>query len=78
MQRAQSKDATPIHFQSQATRILPGHGKGALEPAVNDDEYLAEATPLQVALEVAGNVIGGALLFALAVSLPHLIAGLLR
>jgi hypothetical protein len=78
MQRAQSKGTTPIHFQSQATRVLPGHGTGALEAAVNDDEYLAKVAPLQLALEVAGNAIGGALLLASAVSLPYLVAGLMR
>ena len=78
MQRARTRETTPIHFQSQATRVLPGHGGGDLEPAVNDDDYHGEESPLFVALAMAGNVFGGSVLLASLLALPYLIAGFLR
>jgi hypothetical protein len=77
MQRAQSTATTPIHFQPQATRVLPGHGTGAFEDAVNDAEYLAEDSSLQTVLAIAGNVIGGAVLLAMMLALPYLVSALL-
>lgn len=79
MQQAQPRHATPIHFQSQATRLLPGHGTGLQEQAVNDDDYHAEGeSPLRTVLAVTANVLGGAVLFAAMFYLPHLAAAILR
>jgi hypothetical protein len=78
MQRAQPRDTTPIHFQSQATRLLPGHSTGDLEQAVNDDDYHGEESPLYLALAMVGNVFGGSVLLAAMLALPYLIAGFLR
>lgn len=77
MQRAQPTETTPIHFRSQATRVLPGHGTGDFERAVNDDDYHGEGSPLHVAFATAGNVFGGSVLLAAMLALPYLIAGLL-
>lgn len=71
MQRACRTNTTPIHFQSQAARVMPGHGTGAMEAAINDDEYLAEASPLRMALAIAGNVIGGSLLLATVLAIQY-------
>ncbi len=77
MQRAIFNDTTPIHFQSQATRVLPGHGTGILQQAVNDDDYVEEASRLRLAASVLANVLGGVLLLASMFVLPHIVAGLL-
>lgn len=79
MQQAQTRETTPIHFESQASRVLPRHGAGALEQAVNDDDYRAEGeSQLRLALEVAANVLGGTALLASMYYLPHLVAAILR
>lgn len=78
MQRARTGATTPIHFQSQATRVLPGNGAGDLEQAVNDDDYHGEEPPLYLALATVGNVFGGSVLLASLLALPYLIAGFLR
>ena len=76
MQRAIFREATPIHFNSQATRLLPGHGTGVAEQAVNDDSY-HDGSFLSVVLSVLANVVGGALLFFGLFALPHVIMGIL-
>lgn len=73
----QAQEATPIHFHSQATRILPGHGTGLSAHAVNDDDYVEGVSGLRLAAAVLGNVLGGALLLASMFVLPHVVAGLL-
>ena len=78
MRRAVFQQITPIQFQSQATRVLPGHGTGAQERAVNDDDYHAETAPIRVIFAVLGNVVGGALLLACMFVLPQIVAGILR
>ena len=75
MQRAQTREATPIHFHSQATRILPGHGTGLSAEAVNDSGYVEEDSGLRLVVSVLGNVLGGALLLASMFVLPQLVAG---
>ena len=75
MQRAQTREAIPIHFHSQATRILPGHGTGLSAEAVNDDGYVEEKPGLRLVFSVLGNVLGGALLLASMFVLPQLVAG---
>jgi VIT1/CCC1 family predicted Fe2+/Mn2+ transporter len=77
MQRAQTRDATPIHFRSQATRILPGHGTGLSAQAVNDDDFHEQPSSLQSVFSVLANVLGGALLLASMFVLPHVLAGFL-
>jgi len=76
MQRA-ILNTIPIHFQSQATRVLPGHGTGLLRQAVNDDEYCEGQAPIRMFFAVLANVIGGALLLWGMLFFPHLLAGIL-
>ncbi len=76
MYRAQTRNATPIRFQSQATRILPGHGTGLLQQAVNDDDYIEGVSRLRLVVSVLGNALGGALLLASLFVLPHIVAGI--
>ena len=78
MQRAIFQQVTPIQFQSQATRVLPGHGTGVQEPAVNDDDYHGEESVLKVLFSVLANVVGGALLLASMFILPHIATVFLR
>ena len=74
MQRAQPTGTTPIHFQSQATRVIPGHGTGNFAQALNDDDYHAEESPLRTALAIVVNVFGGSLLLAAMIALPYLVS----
>ena len=62
---------------SQASRVLPGHGTGVQEQAVNDDVYHDENSPVRMVFAVLGNVIGGVLLLSGMFVLPHLVAGIL-
>lgn len=75
MQRAIFRDTTPIHFHSQATRILPGHGTGLSAEAVNDDDYIEGPSSLRMVFSVLANVLGGGLLLASLFLLPQLVAG---
>ena len=77
MQRAIFKQVTPIQFQSQATRVVPGHGTGVQQQAVNDDVYHLESSLLWVVVSVAANVVGGVLLISGMFILPHVLAGFL-
>lgn len=75
MQRALS--TTPIHFQTQATRTLPGHGTGLSAKAVNDGEFHDEPSRLRMVCAVLANVFGGALMLVSMFVLPHIVAGFL-
>lgn len=77
MQRVLFQQASDTHFQSQATRILPGHGTGVHEQAVNDDVYDDGESPIWLVFTVLGNVIGGALLLSGMFVLPHVLAEVL-
>ena len=77
MQRALFQQVTPIQFQSQATRVLPGNGTGAQDPAVNDDIYHDAGSRVRMVFTVLANVVGGVLLLSGLFVLPHVIAGIL-
>ena len=81
MQRVLFQQKGVIQIQSQATRVLPGHGTGVLGQAVNDDVYDDvdddEVSPVRLVFAVLGNMIGGALLLSGMFVLPHVVAGLL-
>jgi len=71
----QYKGVTQIH--SQACRVLPGHGTGVNDHAVNDDVYDNKNKLLWVVFSVLGNVIGGTLLLFGLFFLPHIVARML-
>ncbi|HEY5775031.1 MAG TPA: hypothetical protein VIS57_02995 [Xanthomonadales bacterium] len=77
MQRVyfQHKGFTQIH--SQACRVLPGHGTGIHDQAVNDDVYDDKNKLLWLVISVLGNVIGGTLLLSCLFLLPHIVARML-
>ena len=82
MQRAVLQQATFTGFQRQATRLVPGHGTGLENQAVNDDSfrddsYRDKSSLLSLVLSVLANAIGGSLLLGGMFFLPHLIAGIL-
>ena len=64
-------------FQSQASRVLPGHGTGEQEPAINDEFYDEKNSAFWLVILVLGNVIGGTLLISGMFVLPHVLAGIL-
>ncbi len=78
MQHALFQQATITQVQTQATRVLPGHGTGLDIEAVNDDLYKDENSPLMLVLSVMANVIGGTLLLSGMFFLPQLLAEILR
>ena len=63
--------------QTQASRVLPGHGTGVQEQAVNDDSYDDENSLLRVVFSVLANVVGGVLLLTGMFFLPFVVAGIL-
>jgi hypothetical protein len=92
MHRAVLQQATFTDFQTQATRIVPGHGTGCENQAVNDDSFRDDSfrgdsfqgdtcekknSPLMLVASVLANVIGGSLLLSGMFFLPHLIARIL-
>ena len=77
MQRALFHQVTPIQFQSQATRVLPGHGTGVQDLAVNDDIYHDAGSRVRMVFTLLANVVGGVLLLSGMFILPHVIAGIL-
>ena len=77
MQRAIFQQTTITPFQTQATRVLPGHGTGADEQAVNDDIYDDKNSLVREVFSVLINVVGGALLLSVLLVLPHVIAEIL-
>lgn len=77
MQRILFQQAEVTDVQSQANRLLPGHGTGIEEQAVNDDVYHDEQSPLRFMFSVLGNVIAGTLLLSIMFILPHFVAALI-
>ena len=77
MQRALFDQTTITHIHTQATRLLPGHGTGVEDCAVNDENYHQEGSTLRTVFAVLANVVGGTLLLSGMFVLPHIIAGLL-
>jgi hypothetical protein len=92
MQRAVLQQATLTGFQTQATRVVPGHGTGFEDQAVNDDSFRddsfrdnayrddpcqKESSRLMLVVSVLANAIGGSLLLSGMFFLPHLIARIL-
>jgi hypothetical protein len=77
MQRVIFQQADFIQIQSQASRVLPGHGTGAQQVAINDDVYENENSVLRLVFSVLGNVIGGLLLLSGLFVLPHVLAGIM-
>ena len=77
MQRAVYQQMTFAGFQTQATRVVPGHGTGLEEQAVNDEIYYQEDSLLRMVCSVLANVVGGTLLLSVMFVLPHIIATLL-
>ncbi len=92
MQRAVLQRATLTGFQTQATRVVPGHGTGLEDQAVNDDSFLddsfrdnsyrddpcqKESSRLMLVVSVLANAIGGSLLLSGMYFLPHLIGRIL-
>ena len=71
------QQTTVLQFQTQASRVLPGHGTGVRDQAVNDDSYHDENSRLWMVLSVLANVIGGALLLSAMLILPSVLAGVL-
>ena len=81
MQRAVLQQATFTGFQTQATRVVPGHGTGLENQAVNDDSYRndpyqKESSLLMLVASVLVNVIGGSLLLSGMFFLPYLMAAI--
>ncbi len=77
MQRVLFQQTGVTQIQSQASRVLPGHGTGVHGQAVNDDVYDDEMSPVRLVFAVLGNVIGGTLLLSGMFVLPHVLAGFL-
>ena len=77
MQRVLFQQTGVTQIQSQASRVLPGHGTGVQGRAVNDDVYDEGVSPVRLVFAVLGNMIGGTLLLSGMFVLPHVLAGLL-
>ena len=77
MQRVLFQQTGVTQIQSQASRVLRGHGTGVQGQAVNDDVYDEGVSPVRLVLAVLGNMIGGTLLLSAMFVLPHVLAGLL-
>ena len=77
MQRVLFQQTGVTQIQSQASRVLPGHGTGVQGRAVNDDVYDEGVSPVRLVFAVLGNMIGGTLLLSVMFVLPHVLAGLL-
>ena len=77
MQRVLFQQSGDTQIQSQASRVLPGHGTGVHGQAVNDEVYDDGASPVWLVLSVLGNVIGGTLLLSGMLVLPHVLAEIL-
>jgi len=77
MQRVLFQQPEVSQFHSQANRVLPGHGTGVQEPAINDEFYDNKNSMLWLVISVLGNVIGGTLLLSSMFVLPHVLAGIL-
>jgi hypothetical protein len=77
MQQAIFQQATVTQFQTQASRVLPGHGAGLEKQAANDESSQDESSLLRLVFSVLVNVIGGTILLSAMFVLPHLIASIL-
>ena len=77
MQRVLFQQPEMSQFQSQASRVLAGHGTAKQEPAINDEFYDEKNSVLWLVVSVFGNVIGGTLLLSGMFILPHVLAGIL-
>ena len=77
MQRVLFQQTGVTQIQSQASRVLPGHGTGVHGQAVNDDVYDDGVSPVRLVFAVLGNMIGGTLLLSGMFVLPHVLAGFL-
>jgi len=77
MQRAVFQQSTITLIQTQATRVLPGHGTGMDDLSVNDEFYHDGNSPARWVFSVLANVVGGTLLLSGMFFLPHLIGRLL-
>ena len=77
MQRVLFQQTGVTQIQSQASRVLQGHGTGVHGQAVNDDVYDEGVSPVRLVFAVLGNMIGGALLLSGMFVLPHVLAGFL-
>ena len=77
MQQVIFQQASVTQLQPQSNCKLPGHGTGVGDPAVNDEIYHGEDSPLWMVLSVLANVLGGSLLLYGMFSLPHVIATIL-
>ena len=71
MQRVLFQQTEIVQIHSQATRVLPAHGKVVQEHAVNDDVYDNGESPVRMVFAVLGNVIGGTLLLSGMFVLPN-------
>ena len=81
MQRVLFQQTGVTQIQSQATRVMPGHGTGVHGQAVNDDVYDDVyddgVSPVRLVFAVLGNMIGGTILLSAMFVLPHVLAGFL-
>jgi len=77
MQRVLFQQTGVTQIQSQASRVLPGHGTGVHGQAVNDDVYDEGVSAVWLVFAVLGNVIGGTLLLSGMFFLPHVLAEIL-
>ncbi len=78
MQRVIFQQAEVIQFQTQATRVVPGHGTGVADQAINDDSYHDDHSLLRLVFSVLANVVGGTLLLFGMLVLPHIAMSLLQ
>jgi hypothetical protein len=77
MQRVILHQSDIMQVQSQANRLLPSHGAGVQEPAVNDDLFDDENNIFWLVFSVLGNVIGGTIFLYILFLLPHVVARLI-
>ena len=77
MQRLIFQPADVTQIRAQAIRVLPGHGTGGQDQAINESINDDETSLLKLVFSVLGNVIGGVLLLAGMFILPHILARLL-
>jgi hypothetical protein len=76
MQKSVLKQQDVTRIQSQACRILPGHGTGVQGRAVNDDVIVDEDNIFWRVMSVLGNALGGILLLYGLFLLPHIVSKL--
>ena len=77
MQKSVLKQQDVTRIQSQAYRILPGHGTGVQGQAVNDDVIVDEDNIFWRVMSVLGNALGGTLLLYGLFLLPHIVSKLI-